>query len=240
MNRAVFFAALRRRGSGVFGTSLTQQQVNGLSVKLDVWAKWYADKYPATFLAAALGQSYRETGGLMVPILETHTARNPCTSRAQAARRLEAAFVAGKLTWVRTRYWLPDASKQIGVGGGDIQLTHRANYVNANEKIKARFGVDVGLDRDYDEVLDPVVSAVVMFQGMIDGWFTTKKLVDYADQKTGAVNYRDARDIVNGDKKHIGDEIVRNCKAFETALREAGAWTNFGPPEHDVKLKVAA
>lgn len=235
MNRAVFFTALRRRGSGVFGTSLTQQQVEGLTVKLDVWAKWYADKYPVTFLAAALGQGYRETGGKMVPVLEAYA-----SSRAGAAAALERAFRAGKLTWVKTRYWLPDASGQIGVGGGDIQLTHRANYVKANEKIKARFGADIGLDKDYDKILDPVVSAIVMFQGMVDGWFTGKKLSDYADMKTGAVNYLDARDIVNGDKKHVGAEIVRNCNAFETALREAGAWAHFGPPEHDVNLKVAA
>lgn len=236
MDRSAFFASLKKRNSGIFGTSLSQSQVDGLNVKLDVWAKWYASKYPATFLAAALGQCYRETGGQMRPILETHSAKNPCTSRAQAARRLEAAFKAGKLTWVKTRYWNPDASGQIGVGGGDIQLTHRANYVKANEKIKARFGVDIGLDDDYDKVLDPVVSAVVMFQGMIDGWFIGNRLSDYANKQTGALDYYNARDIVNGDKKHIGKEIVTNCQAFEAALRAAGAWSDFGLPEKDVLL----
>ena len=35
MNRSAFYAALRRRSSGVFGTSLSQKQVDGLNAILD-------------------------------------------------------------------------------------------------------------------------------------------------------------------------------------------------------------
>jgi len=37
-DRTVFFAALRRRASGVFGTSLTQGQMDGINGFLDAFA----------------------------------------------------------------------------------------------------------------------------------------------------------------------------------------------------------
>ena len=60
------------------------------------------------------------------PVLEAFA-----QDRAESARKLQAAYDAGRLAWVKTPYWLPDESGQIAVGGGDIQLTHRRNYVFA-------------------------------------------------------------------------------------------------------------
>lgn len=242
MNREIFFSYLRKSKTG-FGKSLSQKQVDGLNRLLDVWAHWYAAKYPLVYLAACMGQIYRETGGLMWPILETHNSRHPTTSREQAARKLESAFKAGKLKWVKTRYWLKDESGQIGVGGGDIQLTHRDNYVRANSKLLDLFGVNCGLDVDYDRILHPVISAHVAFSGMIHGWFTGKKLEQYM-RPAGKLDYRSARDIVNGDKNYqatptlkIGEQIERLCKMFEAALKESGADASFGLPENPQNMQ---
>lgn len=217
MKRAAFFRHLTRTDPRLFPTGMTRAQRRGLSAKLDVWEAHYAATHPVSFLAAALGQIHRETGGRMEPVLETFAA-----TRAEAAERLQRAFDAGRLTWVKTPYWLPDETGRIPVGGGDIQLTHRRNYVNAEEKLAARFGYAFGLSDDYDRILDPQISAHVAFAGMIEGWFRPKKLADFV-APDGSLDYRAARDIVNGDGAHIGEEIERNCRIYEAALQAAGA-----------------
>ncbi|WP_461432902.1 hypothetical protein [Hoeflea alexandrii] len=63
MNRAAFFQHLTETDPRLFPNGMTAAQRAGLSVKLDVWARWYAADHPLTFLAAALGQIFRETGG---------------------------------------------------------------------------------------------------------------------------------------------------------------------------------
>ncbi len=65
MDRAAFYAALQKRDSGLFGTSLSQSQVNGLERLL----KYYASD-PIEFLAYDLATSYHETGATMQPITE--------------------------------------------------------------------------------------------------------------------------------------------------------------------------
>ncbi|ATU91462.1 hypothetical protein [Phyllobacterium zundukense] len=69
MNRAAFYAALRKRDSGLFGTSLSQSQVNGLERLLNVWATYYATD-PIEFLSYDLATSYHETGAKMQPATE--------------------------------------------------------------------------------------------------------------------------------------------------------------------------
>lgn len=227
MDRAKFYAALRKRDSGVFGTSLSQQQVTGINAKLDIWERYYAKKYPDTYFAAAMGQAYRETGGKMVPVLETYA-----STRQQAAARLENAFRKGQLTWVKTPYWYPDSTGKIAVGGGDIQLTHPYNYRKANDRLEQVFGVDYGLDRDYDKILDPKISAHVLFLGMIEGWWRGGKKLSNYEGKNGRLDYFNARDIVNGDKNKkdrgsrqtVGELVSMYSKAFENAVDAGGGF----------------
>lgn len=227
MNRDAFFDHLTVTDPRLFPDGMTAAQRAGLALKLDVWAKWYAADHPLSFLAAALGQIYRETGGRMEPVLEAFA-----PDRKTSAERLQKAWDAGRLKWVKTPYWHADETGRHPVGGGDIQLTHRRNYVGAEEKLENRFGVKVGLGENYDLILDPVISAHVAYCGMIEGWFRPPKLSDFVTED--GLDYAAARDIVNGDAKLIGAEIDRNCRIFEAALRAAGADTGFGPPEREV------
>ncbi|MEP3437691.1 MAG: hypothetical protein ABJN75_13050 [Hoeflea sp.] len=227
MNRAAFFTHLTTTDPRLFAGGMTAAQRAGLSVKLDVWAKWYAGCHPVSYLAAALGQIWRETGGRMEPVLEAFA-----PDRKISAERLQKAFDAGRLSWVKSRYWLADETGRHPVGGGDIQLTHRRNYVNAEDRLRARFGVSIGLAENYDLILDPVISAHVAFSGMIEGWFRPCKLEDFCGPD--GLDYAAARDIVNGDAGLIGEEIARNCQIFEAALRAAGADRDFGPPEGSI------
>lgn len=227
MDRQAFFQYLIATDPQLFPDGMTAAQRAGLSVKLDVWARWYAAEYPITYLAASLGQIYRETGGRMEPVLEAFA-----PDRETSAERLQKAYDAGRLKWVKSPYWLADETGRHPVGGGDIQLTHRRNYVNAEEKLQARFGVSIGLAENYDLILDPVISAHVAFAGMIEGWFRPCKLADFCGPD--GLDYAAARDIVNGDAGLIGDEIGRNCQIFEAALKTAGADRGFGPPQRAV------
>ncbi|MBW3098042.1 hypothetical protein [Pseudohoeflea coraliihabitans] len=216
MDRSAFFRYLTEVDARLFPDGMSDAQQRGLTVKLTIWDAHYS-AYPDSYLAAALGQIHRETGGRMEPVLEAFAA-----DRSEAAQRLQAAFDSGRLSWVKTPYWQADESGQIAVGGGDIQLTHRRNYLKAEAQLAKR-GIACGLAADYDRILDPVVSAHVAFCGMIEGWFRPCRLADF-DAGDGRLDYRAARDVVNGDGAHIGDEIVRNCEIYAAALRAGGGF----------------
>lgn len=205
MNRAAFYAALRQRTSGVFGTSLSTKQVEGVEAILDEAERRGTSLF---HLAAILAEAYHETGGQMQPVKETVYAsskdRNP--SDATVIARLESAWKAGKLPWVKTPYW-----RAGWFGRGLIQLTHEANY--------RKFGVTK------ESALDLKTSVRVMFDGMEKGLFTGKKLTDYDFFVTPAVagyRYYASRSIVNGDMAVNGAKIEKYASAFEDALIAAG------------------
>ena len=75
-------------------------------------------------------------------------------------------------------------------GRGFVQLTHRANYVNAGNKI------GVNLVNHPERALEPTIAARILVQGLLDGWFTGRKLSDYIN--SSHVDYKNARRVVNG------------------------------------------
>lgn len=223
MDRSRFFSYLKNEQSILFENGLSDSQISGLQIKLDVWAKWYAPNHPVTYLAAALGQIYHETGAYMTPVLEAFA-----PDRQTSVLLLDKAFNEGRLKWVKQPYWLRDESGKHPVGCGDIQITHRKNYVNAENKLREKFGVDVKLSEDYDLALNPIISAHIAFSGMIDGWFRPCKLSDF--ELNEEINYCAARDIVNGDTGLIGEKINLYCTTFQNAMLYAGAADDFGTP----------
>ena len=171
MDRAAFYRSLRRRESGVFGTFLSQGQVDGMEALLNA-----GRGLPLHHLANVLAQVARETGRRMAPVRETFA-----DTDAQAIARLERAWARGHLTWVRTPYW-----RDGWFGRGQIQLTHESNY--------RKFGIT-----NPSDALKRDVSARVAVEGMRDGKFTGRKLSDY--DFPAALDYppsRNPRRIVNG------------------------------------------
>lgn len=231
MDRKRFFDHISTHGSELFPQGLNASQSKGLNTKLDVWAKWYADNHPVSYLAAALGQIYHETGSHMQPVLECFA-----QTREESAQKLETAFQEGRLKWVKTPYWQVDETGNHPVGGGDIQITHRRNYVAAEKKLAQKFGVNIQLSKNYDLALDPIISAHIAFSGMIDGWFRPCKLSDFETDE--GFDYKAARDIVNGDTELIGDKISKYCKLFEDALIDAGADKKFGEPTRKIDWPI--
>jgi len=211
MNRAAFYASVRSRTSGVFGTSLSQGQVDGTEAILDEAERRGT---PLRHLAYILATAYHETGGQVQPVKETVYAsskdRNP--SDATVINRLETAWKAGKLPWVRTPYWRKDSDGKSWFGRGLVQITHKVNY----QKLGLLIGVD--LVKDPSKALDLDTAVHILFTGMELGSFTGKALKDYiADSRA---DYEGARRIVNSTDKAV--LIAGYAYDFEKALTDAG------------------
>jgi predicted chitinase len=211
MNRETFFASLRRRDSGVFGTSLSQPQVIGTEALLDSCVRNGVTN--AHHVANILAQCYHETGGRMSPVREAFA-----SSDQQAINALDRAWAAGRLKWVKTPYWRPDADGKSWFGRGFVQITHKANYAKMGERLR------VNLTGNPSLALDPKISADIAVVGMSEGMFTGRKLSDY--NFPAALNAhvsQNPRRIVNG-QDGTDARIAGYHRAFHAALIEAG-WT---------------
>ncbi len=214
MDRNIFFASLRQRNSGVFGTSLSQGQVDGCESLLDAMTG-----FSAPHAAHVLGEVYHETGGGMLPIKETvmpwHKDKNP--SDAEVIRRLDRAWAKKQLPLVKAPYW-----RDGRFGRGQIQITHMGSYRRA----AALTGVD--LIGSPEMALDLRISALIAAEGCRVGLFTGKKLADFdgvpTDRYGVPYDHYGARAIVNGDKGKNGAKVAGYAQAFESALISAG-WT---------------
>jgi predicted chitinase len=189
---ATFFEAVRP----MFGGSLNQSQVDGFNIIFEAWAK--VGDGNVRHLAYILATAYHETARTMQPVRETLA-----TTDAKAKERLTKAWRAGKLPWVKSDYW-----SNGWFGRGYVQLTHRANYEKAGEKL----GID--LVSDPSKAMIPEVSALILIRGMQEGWFTGRKLSDAKD-------FLEARRVVNGTDR--AGQITNYAYSFLSALEAARA-----------------
>lgn len=93
-------------------------------------------------------------------------------------------------------------------GRGYVQLTWDYNYKEMGQIV----GVD--LYNNPDLALDPHVAVKVMFEGMVRGTFTGKKLAQYFG--AGVSDWVNARRIINGTDR--AEEIAKHAKQFYAAL----------------------
>ncbi|MBB3905143.1 hypothetical protein [Methylobacterium brachythecii] len=105
-------------------------------------------------------------------------------------------------------------------GRGFVQLTWEANYAKATARLR-QLGI---LNASEDLVKTPKlamrldVAAAILFYGMVEGWFTGRKLADYF--AGGRYDPVGARHIINGTDDD--DLIAGYCGHFVDALRAAG------------------
>lgn len=204
MNRSAFYASARARASGIFGTSLSQGQVDGTEAILNEAERRGT---PLKQLAYILATAYHESAHTMQAVRETLAKTDD-----GAINALEKAWKAGKLTWVKTPYWRKDADGKSWFGRGLVQITHKANY----QKLGLIIGVD--LVKDPSKALDLDTAVQILFEGMELGSFTGKSLRDYIVDSRA--DYEGARRIVNGtDKAAL---IAGYARAFEKSLVDAG------------------
>lgn len=93
-------------------------------------------------------------------------------------------------------YGRPDPETgQSYYGRGYVQLTWKRNY-DAMSKL---LGVD--LVNNPDRALEPAIASGILFEGMIRGMFTSKKLADYFSAT--ATDWVNARRIINGTDRAV-------------------------------------
>jgi len=173
--------------------SLSQDQVEGTEALLDA-----AEEYslPMNQLAYVLSTSWHETAATMLPIAEY-----------------------GKGEGHEYGEPCPQYGNQVAYGRGYVQLTWDYNYEKADQECK----LDGALLEDFELALDPVVASQIIFRGMLEGWFTGKKLGDYVNATV--TDYYNARRVVNGTDR--ADMLAGYAESFEQALRAA----NYGEVE---------
>lgn len=167
-----------------FGGRLLQSQVDGLNALLTAWQA-HGVASDVAKLAYVLATAYHETADTMQPVAEIGRG---------------AGHDYGKI----------DATGKAPYGRGYVQLTWRTNYVNADHKL----GLGGKLAANYDLALEPAIAAQIIVRGMIEGWFTGKKLADYIHAPV--TDYVDARRIVNGIDR--AQTIALYASAFAHAL----------------------
>ena len=98
------------------------------------------------------------------------------------------------------------------VGMGYVQLTWDYNYKKASEALGVDFLKNPKL------LLEPNYAAPIIVIGMMEGWFTGKKLSDYITLKIS--DFKSARKIVNGlDKAEL---IADYAKQYDKMLKDIG------------------
>lgn len=168
MNTKAFYDVIR---SSLFKGSITTKQFEGLEAIIKEYMALCIND--TRKLAYILSTAFHETAKTMQPISEYGKGKG---------------YEYGKkLKMSRKPYVSPD---KLYYGRGYVQLTWYENYDAMGKLLK------FDLLNNPDLLLKADVSVKVLFQGMIKGMFTGKKLSDYfSEEKTDAYN---ARKIING------------------------------------------
>lgn len=204
-NEKAFFD--RVRALDLLGPVLSQSEVEGCKHKL---AAFSAAKWGVGWAAYGLATSYHETAHTMQPVPERggpeYLRRNyDVTGRRPGYARQMGNTEPGD----GVRY----------AGRGDVQLTWKVNYARAEKELGEPLLAKPEL------ALRPDLSARIMVLGMERGWFTGRRLNQYAPRDAGRLDhltYKRMRAIINGTDK--ADLIATHADAFEDALVQGG-WT---------------
>jgi hypothetical protein len=156
---------------------------------------------PIAYVAYGLATSFWETAQTMRPVREMGRGK-------------------GKAYGVPGRH-----GGQIAYGRGDVQLTWADNYAKADVEL----GLMGALIGNYDLALDPAVSARIMVEGMLEGWFTGKRLASYlpASGPATLAEFTQARRIINGTDRAA--QISAIAAVFQDGL-SLGGWGPVLPP----------
>ncbi|AYG66744.1 MULTISPECIES: hypothetical protein [unclassified Rhizobium] len=206
MNHAKFFATVR---SSLFGGRLSTNQVNGTEAIL---AALETQPVDPRWLAYMLATTYHETDHTMCAISENLN---------YSAGGLQATFpkyfnIEQAAAYSRQPRRIANRAYANRMGNGDegsddgwryrgrglVQITGRDNY--------AKYGIA----DDPDMALDARKAVEILFDGMINGRFTGKKLADYFSATSS--DWIGARRIING--KDRAADIAKLAKKFAAAI----------------------
>ncbi len=209
MDRAKLFAAVR---PSLFSGRLSTNQVNGMEVILD---EWQAKPFDTRWLAYMLATAYHETDGTMYAISENlnYSAAGLRATFPKYFTTAQAAAYARQPQKIANRAYasrMGNGNEASGDGWryrgrGLVQITGRDNY--------AKYGIA----DNPDMALDPVKAVEILFDGMINGRFTGRKLGEFFS--TTAADWVGARRIINGADRAL--DIAGFAKKFAAAIERA-------------------
>ncbi len=172
INRDFFFFNSKKI---LFNGKFRQSQVDGLNAILNEWEKNYSSK-DDRWLAYMLATAHHETDKRIQPIEEYGKGKGRPYGK--------------NIKMNETRY---NDTANLFYGRGFVQLTWYENYQKAGAKL------GLNLIKNPEKTLELPVATKIMFLGMMEGWFTGKKLSQYFNSTTEDVY--NARRIINGTDK---------------------------------------
>lgn len=197
MNRKFFFDHVR---GALFGGSLKQQQVDGMTALLDYWERKHAAKDDRLF-AYLLGTAYHETDKKMFPIREYG-------SKSYFDKRYGPPPVGTNPKLARDLGNSQPGDGSRFCGRGFVQLTGRRNYTDWGKRLS------LDLVGNPDLCLELDASVKILIEGSLLGTFTGRKLTSYFNPTTD--DWRNARRVINGiDKAEL---IAGHAKKFYAAI----------------------
>lgn len=180
-----FFDSIR---SSLFNGSMSQNQVSGINFLLKA-----TEGLPLRHRAYILATAHHETGPTSSNL--HWTPRREIWGPTEAQKRYEGRADLGNTK--------PGDGKKFA-GRGYVQITGRTNYQKASSLV----GKDLVANPDL--ALEPEIAAKIIVHGMVNGWFTGKKMSDYD-------NYTGMRRVVNGTDR--AETIAGYAEKFEKALK---------------------
>jgi putative chitinase len=206
MDHAKFFAAVR---SSLFGGRLSANQVDGMEAIL---VAWRAAPVDVRWLAYMLATAYHETDRTMCAVSENlnYSASGLLATFPKYFTISQAAAYARQPQRIANRAYANRMGNRNEASGdgwryrgrGLVQITGRDNY--------AKYGIA----DEPDKALDPVKAVEILFDGMINGRFTGKRLADYFSATVS--DWAGARKIINGTDR--ATDIAGYAKKFAAAL----------------------
>lgn len=197
------------RANAMLGPKISADEFTGCD---DIIKACAAAGWPISYTAYALATAYHETAHSMLPIHELGGDAYLTRMYDIKGQRPDKARELGNLS--------PGDGAKYG-GRGYVQLTGKKNYQKATDKLRA-LGIDVDLVTFPDRAMEPMIAATIMVYGMVEGWFTTRKLPDDLPARgpAGRQAFAASRDIINGHDKE--DLIAGYAMDFQTGLTQGG------------------
>ncbi|MCD4509702.1 hypothetical protein LQT97_00495 [Brucella pseudogrignonensis] len=128
------------------------------------------------------------------------------TAYHETAKTMKPINEIGSEKYLRSKKYWPY------IGRGYVQITWKNNY----EKAGRILGIDFVSKPEL--LLQPKYAAPIIIAGMVEGWFTGKKLSDYITLQKS--DFKNARRIVNGTDK--AELIAGYAKDYDKALLAEG------------------
>lgn len=197
------------RGNKMLGPVISKTEFEGCDkiIRACALAGW-----GASWIAYALATTYHETAHTMQPVKEIGgTAYYTRMYDINGSRPAKARELGNLQPGDGAKF----------PGRGYVQLTGRANYAKATEKLK-QLGFDVDLILNPDRAMEPRIAAAILVSGMREGWFTGHDIDDDlpASGPATLAQFIASRDIINGrDKQEL---IAGYAIDFQTGILGAG------------------